>query len=375
MPGALIPYAWGSHFIWRGLSFHKSGALISYYNFNQGTAGGNNVAESLLLDRTDRCGVAYNALLSNFELTGTTSNWVSPGATLNGGCNFNFSNINLTGNALCIVNGDNTPSQDDFTSFGNYFTVPVTRSFVIENTGTATLNIGSIQITGANAADFSVTANPSSTVAGNSSTNFTISFNATGAAGLKSATVTVNSDDADELTYSFAIEGTKADEGKSLDFDGIDDHIDLPFTLSGSYTKEVWLKTFTQFGFPNILSGTGTAFFLNNGRIAAGHSPNFDQVSDPDTNPIAPNTWYHFAVTYDSTTLEMKLYKNGALVATATNAYGEELQAGNISQSEYAELLRDLQRQITVTENMSQFETKQRLNTAITALITIAVAV
>jgi len=67
--------------------------------------------------------------------------------------------------------------------------------------------------------------------------------------------------------------------------------------------------------------------------------------------------------------------ENTQMVATATNAYGEELRAGNISQSEYAELLRDLQRQITITENMSQFETKQRLNTAITALVTIASAV
>jgi RNA polymerase-interacting CarD/CdnL/TRCF family regulator len=67
--------------------------------------------------------------------------------------------------------------------------------------------------------------------------------------------------------------------------------------------------------------------------------------------------------------------ENTKMVATATNAYTEELRAGNINQSEYAELLRDLQRQITITENMSQFETKQRLNTAITALITIASAV
>jgi len=67
--------------------------------------------------------------------------------------------------------------------------------------------------------------------------------------------------------------------------------------------------------------------------------------------------------------------ENTRMVATATNAYGEELRAGNINQSEYAELLRDLQRQITITENMSQFETKQRLNTAITALVTIASAV
>ena len=67
--------------------------------------------------------------------------------------------------------------------------------------------------------------------------------------------------------------------------------------------------------------------------------------------------------------------ENTRMVATATAAYGEELRAGNVSQAEYAELLRDLQRQITIIEHMSQFETKQRLNTAITALVTIASAV
>ena len=64
--------------------------------------------------------------------------------------------------------------------------------------------------------------------------------------------------------------------------------------------------------------------------------------------------------------------ENTKMVATATNAYGEELRAGNIRPGEYAELLLDLQRQITITENMSQFEIKQRLNTAITALVTLA---
>jgi RNA polymerase-interacting CarD/CdnL/TRCF family regulator len=67
--------------------------------------------------------------------------------------------------------------------------------------------------------------------------------------------------------------------------------------------------------------------------------------------------------------------ENTRMVATATAAYSEELKAGNIQPTEYAELLQDLQRQITIIENMSQFETKQRLNTAITALVTIALAV
>jgi RNA polymerase-interacting CarD/CdnL/TRCF family regulator len=67
--------------------------------------------------------------------------------------------------------------------------------------------------------------------------------------------------------------------------------------------------------------------------------------------------------------------ENTRMVATATAAYSEELRAGNIRPVEYAELLLDLQRQIIITENMGQFETKQRLNTAITALVTIASAV
>ena len=67
--------------------------------------------------------------------------------------------------------------------------------------------------------------------------------------------------------------------------------------------------------------------------------------------------------------------ENTRMVATATNAYTEELRAGNISQTEYSELLQDLQRQIIIVENMSQFETKQRLNTAITALVAIVSAV
>ena len=64
--------------------------------------------------------------------------------------------------------------------------------------------------------------------------------------------------------------------------------------------------------------------------------------------------------------------ENTRMEATATATYTQELQAGNISKNEYAELLQDLQRQITIVENMSQFETKQRLNTAITALVNLA---
>ena len=292
--------------------------LIAYYNFNQGNNGANNLAETALLDRTDRCGLPNNGTMVGFVLTGgNTSNWVSPGATLNGSCNVAFPNINITGNSICILPGDNTPVIDDNTSFGTFFSVPITSNFSIQNTGLATLTIGSIQITGTNASDFSVTTLPASTVVAGDSTTFTISFNGTGSSGLKTAIVTLNSNDGDEAQYTFSIEGNKADNGKSLDFDGVDDYVDLPFAISGSYTKEVWLKTATVFGFGNVLTGSQTSFYLDNGRMVAGHAPSFNQIIDPDSNPITPGLWYHFAVSYDASTQVMKLYRNGALIATA----------------------------------------------------------
>jgi RNA polymerase-interacting CarD/CdnL/TRCF family regulator len=66
---------------------------------------------------------------------------------------------------------------------------------------------------------------------------------------------------------------------------------------------------------------------------------------------------------------------NTRMIAQATAAYTDELRAGNISQTEYAELLLDLQRQIVISENQAEFQTKQHLNTALTGLITLATLV
>jgi hypothetical protein len=64
--------------------------------------------------------------------------------------------------------------------------------------------------------------------------------------------------------------------------------------------------------------------------------------------------------------------QNTHMVAETAAAYTQELRAGNISQAEYIELMLDIQRQLTITNNLAEFETKQRLNTAITGLISLA---
>ena len=55
--------------------------LVTYYNFNQGTPGGTNTGLTTLNDLTAN---NNDGTLTGFALTGSTSNWVAPGPTLNG---------------------------------------------------------------------------------------------------------------------------------------------------------------------------------------------------------------------------------------------------------------------------------------------------
>lgn len=117
--------------------------------------------------------------------------------------------INVLGNSTTITDGDNTPTTADWTDFGTaVVSIGTTRTFTIQNTGTnASLTIGSFTIGGANAADFSVTTAPASTVTAGSSTTFIVTFNPS-ATGLRSATISFVNNDSNENPYNFSIQGT-----------------------------------------------------------------------------------------------------------------------------------------------------------------------
>lgn len=117
-----------------------------------------------------------------------------------------------------------------------------------------------------------------------------------------------------------AFQSAKAQSGQALNFDGVDDYVDLPtFNVQNSYTKEAWINTSVIDGnYRNILSGSQTYFYLLNGLLTAGQAGNFTVVQD--ATPLVAGTWYHVAVTYDATTGNMILYKNGAAVAPGTAA-------------------------------------------------------
>ncbi len=121
--------------------------------------------------------------------------------------------INITGNGNSIADGDTTPSLADYTDFGYADIASGTKenTFIIENTGGSnTLNLIGVSpyvtIGGTNAADFTVTTIPSSSISSGSNTTFAITFNPSGA-GLRTANVTILNDDSDENPYNFNIQG------------------------------------------------------------------------------------------------------------------------------------------------------------------------
>jgi polyhydroxyalkanoate synthesis regulator phasin len=58
--------------------------------------------------------------------------------------------------------------------------------------------------------------------------------------------------------------------------------------------------------------------------------------------------------------------------AAQVNDLTELCKAGEISKEEYVELIKDVQRQVNIQENMAELESMERLNTAINGLINIA---
>jgi hypothetical protein len=114
-----------------------------------------------------------------------------------------------------LADGDVTPSLDDGTDFGELrvyndsTTWPsmADHVFTVTNSGSADLIISGVTTTGAEQADFIVVSGPVSSVAAGDTATFTLRFNPS-ALGLRSATVHIHSDDADESDYSFAVQGT-----------------------------------------------------------------------------------------------------------------------------------------------------------------------
>jgi hypothetical protein len=160
--------------------------------------------------------------------------------------------INVKGNGTSITDGDTTPSATDDTDFGSTATGggATVHTFTIENTGTAILNLmgtPKVSIIGANASDFTVSAQPVSPVAAaNGTTTFTIQFTPS-ATGRRAATVSIANDDTDENPYDFSIQGTGIPAAPTISVGDVSvpepasgqSYAQFPVTLSGPSSQTV----------------------------------------------------------------------------------------------------------------------------------------
>jgi len=120
--------------------------------------------------------------------------------------------IDISGNGFEIINGDNTPSTGDNTNFGSTQVTGgnVTHDFEIYNNGNINLSLETfpyVSISGTDASSFLISNIPqTANIEPNESEPFSIVFDPS-SSGLKSAIVTVTSNDSDESEYTFNIQG------------------------------------------------------------------------------------------------------------------------------------------------------------------------
>lgn len=117
--------------------------------------------------------------------------------------------ISISGNGLNIAKDDLFPSLVDNTDFGAIDTgMKVTKIYTIKNAGPGKLNISNIGFSGAHASEFTLIGAPSFPTAINAGDSLKLNVQfAPKVVGLRTATITINNNDFDEKTYTYALQG------------------------------------------------------------------------------------------------------------------------------------------------------------------------
>lgn len=309
--------------------------LLASYHFNQGIGGGNNSGITSLSDFTGN----YNSTLYNFALTGSISNWINPGP---GFCSPDVEiNINCNGNP--VADGDITPSVSDNTDFGTVsadtFTV---KFFTIQNFGIDSLSIGTPLFTGSDSNKFF--AGPysvSGKIPPGGISTFSITFSPA-SSGIKNAVVHIPNNDCDEYEYDFALTGTGTSApAHVLNFDGTDDYVALPNTLTQNLTAPSVSEITIEYWFKGSQIQSAVRFQTGSSWIVAGWgNPGSEKhlISTEDgTNGISvgagvsDGNWHHVAMTWKKNTVNgFKSYLDGNLVE-GRNSSNTDLPNMNVS--------------------------------------------
>ena len=222
----------------------------------------------------------------------------------------NLPEMDVSGLGNSITDGDTTPAPADDTDFGSVAVAGGTsaHTFTITNSGNATLNLtGTPRVTigGANAADFTLTTDAATSVApSGGTTTFTVTFDPS-ANGLRTATISIANDDADENPYDFAIQGTGA-VSPEMDVSGLGNSITDGDTTPAPADD-------TDFGSVAVAGGTDAHTFTitNSGNatlnltdtprvtIGGANAADFTLTTDAATSVAPSGGTTTFTVTFD----------------------------------------------------------------------------
>lgn len=264
--------------------------LIANYHFNQGLDSQPNPGVTTLLDAS---GSAYTGTLTNMALTGSTSNWVAPGAVSVTVTPFVSPTISVNSGAICS---------------GSSFTMTPSGA------STYTFSSGNAVVSPTISTTYSVTGtNSLGCVASNTAV----------------ASVTVS-----------ACSGTAA---AALNFDGANDYVQVSTAIglplgNAPRTLEAWVKTTNtaastvvfNYGTPTnnqrcgmiVEGGTGRLYFVGE----------FNDLQGTATSTVTDGNWHHIAVVYTGgTSGVLSLYVDGVFNTSAVknlNTTGSTLRIG-----------------------------------------------
>lgn len=255
--------------------------------------------------------------------------------------------INVRGNAINISSGSTTINVDRNTDFGStdVNTGSVTNNFTIENTGAMNLSISAVS---SNSGDFIVSF-PATIIPAFSSVTLPVTFNPT-VAGTRNGVITINNNDSNEGTYTFAVRGIGTEQeinvqGGTTPTNILNGSTSISFATGTNFGSSAVTRTFTiqNTGTSNLnISSVAStladyAVSLSSNVVAPGSSATLTIVFNPSvagtraaTITIVSNdsdeSNYTFAVSANVTDREINVKGNGVslinghtLISTARN--------------------------------------------------------
>ncbi|MBN8692464.1 MAG: T9SS type A sorting domain-containing protein [Bacteroidetes bacterium] len=140
----------------------NANGLMANYHFNQGLASQSNSSITSLTDATSN---SFNGTLTGFALTGSTSNWIAPGAVSVTATPFTSPTVTINGNnSICVGSSDTLTANGNVTSY-SWVSGPTTSVNIVTPTVTTTYSVSGLNSgCPSNMAVFTVTVNNLPTV-------------------------------------------------------------------------------------------------------------------------------------------------------------------------------------------------------------------